>query len=85
MGHSFENVAHFFWEDEMISNKLKIAIYLSSRRHYQIAQAAGLHPSTLSKILNGIEEVHPNDPRVLRIGEVIGIPEEECFENQPNS
>lgn len=64
----------------MVSNKLKAAIYLSDKRAYQIAQEAGLNPCTLSKLLNGIEEVKPNDPRILRVGEIIGVPPGECFD-----
>lgn len=64
----------------MLSQKFKAAVKLSSRRAYQIAHEAGLHPSTLSKLLNGIEKVKPGDPRVLRVGKVIGLRPQECFE-----
>jgi len=62
-----------------ISKKLYEAIKLSSRPQYVLAHRARLHPSTLSKILRGIEEVRPGDPRVLRLGRLLGIPESELF------
>lgn len=68
----------------MISQKLRVAIKLSEKRAYKIAQEADLHPSTLSKLLNGIERARRNDPRVLRVGEVLGIPENECFNEKEN-
>ncbi|MFC1864174.1 hypothetical protein ACFL1Z_09520 [Thermodesulfobacteriota bacterium] len=64
----------------MISNKLKIAIFLDDRKSYQIAHEAGLHPATLSKLVNGIERVKPGDPRVLKVGRVVGIKREDCFD-----
>jgi len=63
----------------MVSEKLKIEIYLNQKRAYQIAQEAGLNPATLSKLLNGIEKVKPNDPRILKVGKVLGLKPEECF------
>jgi len=66
----------------MISNELKSAIKLSSKKSYQIAHEANLHPSTLSKILNGIELVKPGDLRVLAVARVLGIPEDACFQEE---
>jgi hypothetical protein len=63
-----------------ISDKLRVAIFLDPRPAYLIAQAAGLHPSVLSKILNGIERVIPGDQRVLRVATLVGLKEVECFE-----
>ena len=65
----------------MISRLLINSIKLSDRRAYRIAHDAGLHPSTLSRLLNGIEIPHKNDSRVIAIGRVLGIPTSECFEN----
>ena len=66
----------------MVSKELIAAIKLSKKRHYQIAQEAGLHPSTLSKIINGIEKVRRGDHRVLRLGRVLAIPENRLFEDE---
>ncbi|OEU62874.1 MAG: hypothetical protein BBJ57_03485 [Desulfobacterales bacterium PC51MH44] len=64
----------------MVSQKLKIAIKLADEPSYKIAHKAGINPSTLSKIVCGIVKVKPGDSRVLRVGEVLGIKPEECFE-----
>lgn len=64
----------------MVNRKLKIAIYLNPKRAYQIAQEAGLTPSTLSKLLNGIEPVKQDDPRIIRVGEIVGVSADECFD-----
>jgi predicted transcriptional regulator len=63
----------------MVSRKLVEAVKLSEMKAYEIAHQALIHPSTLSRILNGIEDVRPGDLRVLRIAKVLGIRSEECF------
>ena len=63
----------------MVSGKLIAAIKLADRPAYKIAHEAELHPSTLSKILHGIDEVKPGDPRVVRVAKVLGLEPEECF------
>ncbi len=64
----------------MISQRLRVAVKLSDLRAYKIAHKANLHPSTLSRIVNGIEKVTPGDPRVLRIAKTLGLSPAECFE-----
>ncbi len=63
----------------MISETFRVAIKLSPLKSYQIAQAAGLHPSTLSKIVCGIEKTMDGDLRVLKVAAVLGLKPEECF------
>ena len=65
-----------------ISQKLQIQTKLHPKKSYQIAHEAGLHPSTLSRIICGIENVKPNDQRVIAIGKVLGLSAEECFEKE---
>jgi len=66
-----------------VSNKLRLAI-LQARsngtRQYEIAKAAGLHPVVFSSLVNDTRPVRPDDPRVLRIGEVLGLSAADCFE-----
>lgn len=57
------------------------AVKLSEKRAYQIALEAGIHPSTLSKLLNGIEKIKPMDPRVIAVGRALGLEPEDCFES----
>ena len=71
--------AFLFLEEDMISERLRIAVKLSGKRQYRIAQEVGIHPATLSKLLNGIEVPKPGDLRVLAVARVVGVPEEEAF------
>ena len=64
----------------MVSQKLRHAVKLSDKKSYEIAHKAGLHPSTLSRVICGIEKVKPGDPRVIAIGRVLGFSANECFE-----
>lgn len=63
----------------MISENFINAIKLNKKRAYKIAQEAGVHPSTLSKILNGIVQVNVGDARVAAIGKVLGLKARDCF------
>ena len=65
-----------------ISNKLKIAVRLSDLKSYEIAHQANLHPSMLSKIINGIELVKEDDHRVLAVARVLGLNPDECFRKE---
>lgn len=63
----------------MISRKFFEAVKLAPIREYRIAQQADLHPSTLSKILNGVEKVKSGDPRVIRVAGILGLQPDDCF------
>ena len=62
----------------VMSEKLRAAIKLSRQRNYEIALAAELDPTTLSKWLNGIARLRPNDPRLARLADVMGLSVSEC-------
>ena len=64
-----------------ISGKLRQAIAGSPLRQFQLATLAGIHPSTLSKALNGFIDLQPYDRRVLAIARVLNVKPEEAFEN----
>lgn len=66
----------------MVSERFIAAVKLSKQRGYQIAHAAGLHPSTLSRLVTGAERPRPDDPRVLRVASVLGLSATECFEQE---
>jgi len=66
----------------MISQKLKVAIKLSSIPAYKIAQEAGLDPSTLSKMICGIIRIKPDDNRIVRVGQILGVQPDKCFEKE---
>ena len=69
----------------MISKKLKNAVKLSDLRSYEIAQRAGIHPATLSQLINEIVPVKLSDPRVIAVGRIFGFAAEECFDDKTNS
>jgi hypothetical protein len=63
-----------------VSAKLVAAVRLHPLRGYVIAHRCGLHPSTLSKLVNGIDWVALGDERVLRLATFVGIPAAEAFD-----
>ena len=63
----------------MLSAKFIVRLKLSKLKQYQIARIGNLHPSTLSKLVNGIEKGRRGDPRLLRIGVALGLKKEEVF------
>lgn len=62
-----------------ISRKFFEAVKLNDRPAYQIAWEAGVHPVTLSRIIRGCDPIYPRDARVLAVGKVLNLTEEECF------
>jgi transcriptional regulator with XRE-family HTH domain len=66
----------------MVSEKLRAAIKLNHISAYKIAHKAEIDPSTLSKLICGIVKVKKGDPRVIKVGKVLGIPAEDCFQEE---
>jgi hypothetical protein len=66
----------------MISDKFKLAIKTSPFKAYEIAHQAEIHPSVLSRIICGIEKVRPDDKRVIAVGRILGIEDDDCFEEE---
>jgi transcriptional regulator with XRE-family HTH domain len=64
-----------------VSERLHRAVKTARIRQYELARALGVHHSTLSCWLNGISDVRKNDPRILKLGELVQVPPEECFDN----
>ncbi len=62
-----------------IGPKLVEALRMKHKQMYRLAFRVGMHPTTLSKILNGIQQVKPGDKRILRLGRKLGIPPDELF------
>ena len=63
-----------------VSQKFITAIKLSPEPAYKIAWKAGVNPTMLSKLINGIERPKPNDPRIISVGEVLCLSADECFQ-----
>ena len=64
------------------SRSFLIELRLHPEPAYRIAQKAGVNPTTLSKLVNGIEAVRPNDERILRVAKVLGLAADEAFESR---
>jgi hypothetical protein len=68
-----------------VSHKLRLALLQArcdGRRLYDIANAAGIHPTVLSALTNDIRPVHADDPRVIAIGKVLGLEAADCFADE---
>ena len=63
----------------MVSKKLRAKTKLNPVPAYKIAHKAGIDPCTLSKLICGIVKVKPGDPRVTKVGRVLGLNADECF------
>ena len=66
----------------MISKKFRDTVKLDSRRQYKLAWKAGINPTTLSQFVTGYVKPKYGDPRVLRVGKILGLRPEECFEKE---
>ncbi|MBI3616535.1 MAG: helix-turn-helix transcriptional regulator [Candidatus Omnitrophica bacterium] len=62
-----------------LSPKFVEALRMKHGQMYRLAFRAGLHPTTLSKVLNGAQEVQPKDKRLVRLGHLLGLSPEELF------
>jgi len=65
-----------------VSQRLRLALLQArcdGRRQYEIANAAGIHPTILSSLINDIRPVHADDARVIAIGKVLGLEPADCF------
>jgi len=65
-----------------ISRRFYEAVKLADRPAYRIAWDAGIHPVTLSRIIQGHDPVYRNDARVLAVARVLGLDPQECFEKE---
>ncbi len=63
-----------------LSQQFLIRLKLNDLPAYKIAQRAGVNPTTLSRLINGIDRVRLEDPRIIAVGEIMGLSESECFE-----
>ena len=65
-----------------ISRKLYERVKLDDRKQFEIAREAGVNPTTFSQIIRGIRLTRFGDCRVLKIGELVGIGPDECYEQE---
>ena len=62
------------------SEQFVIRLKLHDLPAYRIAQATGVNPNTLSRLINGIEPTKPQDSRILAVGRFLGLQASECFD-----
>jgi hypothetical protein len=63
-----------------VSRKFYEAVKLANRPAYRIAWEAGMHPVSLSRLMHGYDKVWPHDQRIIKVGKILGLKAEECFE-----
>lgn len=63
-----------------ISQRLFERVKLSREHAADLAQKAGFSASTMSLILNRRRMVRMNDPRILKLGRLVGLKKDELFE-----
>ena len=64
----------------MVSNQFKIAVKMAETPAWRIAFQAGVHPNVLSKIMSGAVVVKYGDECVIRVGKILNLSAEDCFE-----
>ena len=65
-----------------LSRQFLIRLKLHELPAYKIAQRAGVNANTLSRLINGIDPVKPQDERIISVGQGIGLSPSECFEKE---
>jgi len=68
-------------EDNMLSKALLKKID-AHRPFHKLAWASGLSPSQLYRITAGIDRPDRDDPRIAKLATYLGMPIDECFEEQ---
>lgn len=64
-----------------VSRKFIAAIKLHpSLKQYEIAQQANIDPGQLSRMVRHRQVLRPNDARVIRVAEVVGLKPTQAFE-----
>jgi len=63
-----------------LSKRFKIEVKLNEKPAYRLAQLAEVNPNDLYKLMAGIAKPKVNDIRILKVGKVLGLSSEECFE-----
>ncbi len=63
----------------MLSRLFKQTLKLWPEPQYKIAIKAGIHPGMLSKWVIGAQPVRKNDPRLIKIGKILGLKPKEIF------
>ena len=65
----------------MLSRLFIETLKLWPEPQYKVAIRANVHPSLLSKWLIGAQKVNSGDPRLLKIGKILGLTPDEIFQD----
>jgi len=65
-----------------ISKDFIIALKMDARPAYEIAFLAGADPYWLSRVIHGITRIEKDEPKILRIAEILGLSHDEIFTEQ---
>ena len=67
---------------DKISRAFFERIKLSDEPAYRLAWKADIHPVLLSKWMHGYENPKRDDPRITKLGKLLGLKPEECFSSE---
>jgi hypothetical protein len=68
-----------------LSRQFKIEVKLNDLPAYRLAQMAGINPNELYKLMSGISPPKPNDKRIVKVGKLLGLSPDECFQEEVHS
>lgn len=68
----------------MFSRNFIIALRMSDLPQYVLAQQVGLNPSLLSRWVIGLQKPPHNDPRLMKLAEILGLKSDEAFSKNPS-
>ncbi len=63
-----------------LSREFVTAYRLFPHPRWQLAVSVGMNPSQLSKFVSGAERPRTDDPRIIAIARILGVPPEAAFE-----
>jgi hypothetical protein len=63
-----------------LSREFKVGVKLHEKPAYRLAQMAEVNPNDLYKLMSGISQPKSNDQRIVKVGKLLGLSPDECFE-----
>lgn len=63
----------------MLSQQFIEKLKLWHEPQYKVAIQAGVHPALLSKWVIGAQPIRAGDPRIIKIGKILGLKPQEVF------
>jgi hypothetical protein len=66
-----------------VTEELRRAVKVSSKKQYRLAADCRMHPSLLSSVLNHRRQVPVGDWRIVRLARLVGLHSSRAFENGP--